>query len=152
MKKTVYIIIVIAILGIIAVYFASDNKQKTALVTTQNQNNVQPSSNAKTTNADPTQQLAQYKDGTFNGDIDTNQFGSVEVSITVSEGKINEVKLLQIPDADPRSKQLSEFATQQLVEATITSQSSDIDTISGATYTSNSYIKSLQSAIDKSRI
>ena len=149
MKKTIYIILAVAIIGIVAVYFVRD-KQTGMADTSQAQSTVQQSNSQQTT-VQPTMQATTLKDGTFSGDVDTNQFGNVEVSITVSGGKISSVNLIQIPDEDPRSKQISEFATQQLVEATITNQTSDLDTISGATYTSLGYINSLKSAIDKSR-
>jgi len=149
MKKTIYIILAVAMLGIIAVYFVRD--EQTGIADSSQTPNPAQRTNTQQDIAQPSVQAIKLKDGTFGGDIDTNQFGNVEVSIVVSDGKISSVKLVQIPDGDIRSKQISEYATQQLVEATITNQTSDLDTISGATYTSLGYINSLKSAIDKSR-
>jgi uncharacterized protein with FMN-binding domain len=56
-----------------------------------------------------------------------------------------------MPDTDGHSASISNYAGPQLVTETLSAQSSTIDTISGATYTTESYKKSLQSALDKAR-
>ncbi|MEE1762071.1 FMN-binding protein [Streptomyces sp. SP18BB07] len=75
--------------------------------------------------------------------IDTEK-GPVQVQATFQGEKITAVKFLQQPD-HPQT----EAAVPVLIEETLTAQSADIDTVSGATITSDAYRESLQAAIDE---
>ncbi|MFJ4618740.1 FMN-binding protein [Streptomyces sp. NPDC088812] len=86
--------------------------------------------------------------GTFTGDAAQTQYGVVQVRITVSKNQITKAEAVQAPKGG-RSDQITADAVPQLNQATVAGQSPDIDTVSGATYTSTGYKKSLQSAIDK---
>ncbi len=90
-------------------------------------------------------------DGTYTGATDTNKWGPVQVQITVSGGQITEVVAIQTPSDDSKSVTINSQATPILASEVLTAQSADIDTVSGATYTSDSYKVSLQSAIDLAR-
>jgi uncharacterized protein with FMN-binding domain len=87
-------------------------------------------------------------DGTYTGATDVNKWGPVQVQITVSGGKITEVVALQTPTDDRKSISINARATPTLASEVLSAQSAKIDTVSGATYTSDSYKVSLQSAID----
>ena len=52
---------------------------------------------------------------------------------------------------DGKSVRINERAVPQLNSEALTAQSAEVDTVSGATYTSNDYRRSLQSAIDAAR-
>ncbi|MFD7135112.1 FMN-binding protein [Streptomyces sp. NPDC059894] len=86
--------------------------------------------------------------GTFTGDAAQTQYGAVQVRITVSKNEITKAEAVQAPKGG-QSDRITATAVPQLNEATVAGQSPDIDTVSGATYTSTGYQKSLQSAIDK---
>ena len=90
-------------------------------------------------------------DGTYTGDSVTNRWGDVQVEITVADGAITDVTVLQYPDGENKSVQINQRALPSLIESTLTAQSADVDTVSGATYTSESYRESLQTAIDDAR-
>lgn len=90
-------------------------------------------------------------DGTFTGDVSTNRWGDVQVQITVADGAITDVTVLEYPDEDGKSVRINQQALPTLISETLTAQSSDVDTVSGATYTSESYRASLQTAIDDAR-
>ncbi|MGD9705509.1 MAG: FMN-binding protein [Acidimicrobiia bacterium] len=90
-------------------------------------------------------------DGTFVGETATNRWGPVQVQVTVSNGEITDVTTLQSPDSERKSVQINDYATPILRQETLTAQSADIDTVSGATYTSIGYAQSLQSALDTAR-
>jgi uncharacterized protein with FMN-binding domain len=77
------------------------------------------------------------------GDNISTSHGNVQVEVTFSGSEITAVRMLQQPDSGPTSK-----AVPQLIEETLTAQSADIDTVSGATSTSEAYVNSLRSAID----
>jgi len=76
----------------------------------------------------------------------------VQVQITVSGKKVSDVSLLQLTAFDGRSQEINSQAAPILVQETLTAQSANIDTVSGASYTTAGYIQSLQSALDKAGI
>jgi uncharacterized protein with FMN-binding domain len=71
------------------------------------------------------------------------------VKVTIKNGKITEVTVLAYNDGDPRSAQISQAAIPTLRSEVLSKQTAAVDTVSGATYTSNAYEASLQSALDK---
>jgi uncharacterized protein with FMN-binding domain len=78
-----------------------------------------------------------------------NQYGDVQVQVTTSGGKITQVTALRLPSGDGRSLEISNFAGPELAQQALSAQNANIDGVSGATYTSESYRSSLQSAIDQ---
>ncbi|MFI6014333.1 FMN-binding protein [Streptomyces sp. NPDC051243] len=88
--------------------------------------------------------------GTVTGDAAQTQYGAVQVRLTVSNGKITQAEAVQAPKGG-QSDQITANAVPKLNQAAVAAQSADIDSVSGATYTSNGYKKSLQSAIDKAK-
>jgi uncharacterized protein with FMN-binding domain len=75
-------------------------------------------------------------------------FGTVQVQVTLQNGTITDVQALQLPNGG-HSGQISAYAGPQLRSEALQAQSAQIDTISGATYTSYGYQQSLQSALDQ---
>ncbi|ALG07472.1 FMN-binding protein [Kibdelosporangium phytohabitans] len=80
---------------------------------------------------------------TVDGSAERNKHGVVQVQVVFTGEKITGVRFLQLPASGP-----SRMAGPRLVQETLSAQSADIDTVSGATMTSQSYITSLQAAID----
>jgi uncharacterized protein with FMN-binding domain len=81
---------------------------------------------------------------TVDGSVEENRYGTVQVQLVIStEDTISEVRLLQRPTSGRGVN-----AIPVLQEETLTAQSASIDTVSGATSTSESYINSLQAALD----
>jgi uncharacterized protein with FMN-binding domain len=89
------------------------------------------------------------KDGTYTGDAIQTPFGNMEVAIVVSSSKITDVKVLQATDRGQRSVQISSYADPILRTEVLQAQSANVQMVSGATYTSDGYLQSLQSALDK---
>ncbi len=77
-----------------------------------------------------------------------NQFGPVQVEVTISGGKITDVVAVQLPNGG-RSGRISQRAEPVLQSEALQAQSANIDTVSGATYTSLAYAQSLQAALDQ---
>ena len=75
----------------------------------------------------------------------------MQVEVTVAGGKITEVKALQLTNADPRSEQISNQAAPILRSEVLKAQSASVATVSGATFTTDGYLTSLQSALDKAK-
>ncbi|MCU8595739.1 FMN-binding protein [Streptomyces sp. A13(2022)] len=69
--------------------------------------------------------------------------GPVQVEVTFEERRITAVRMLQQPDHPQTTA-----AVPRLIEETLDAQSADVDTVSGATITSDGYRESLQAAID----
>jgi uncharacterized protein with FMN-binding domain len=92
-----------------------------------------------------------YADGTFTGSVISTRYGDIEVQVTTSGGAINDDTALALPNRDGHSARISQTAEPILREEALTAQSAQIDMLSGATYTSEGYIESLQSALDQAR-
>ncbi|NGO08169.1 FMN-binding protein [Streptomyces sp. HC44] len=93
-------------------------------------------------------QQSAVQDGAVTGTAATTEYGPVQVRLTMAGGKITKAEAVQQPKGG-RSDQISADAIPKLNQAAVTAGSADIDAVSGATYTSAGYKKSLQSAIDK---
>jgi uncharacterized protein with FMN-binding domain len=85
------------------------------------------------------------KSGTFSGPAVNTQYGEVQVSITVSNGKITNADGTLPQGGDS----IAQNAIGQLDPEVLTAQSANIQAVSGATYTSQGYIQSLQQAVDQ---
>jgi uncharacterized protein with FMN-binding domain len=90
--------------------------------------------------------------GTYTGDAVTTRYGPVQVEITVENGTITESVVTQVPWSNGRDQQINSYAVPILNDEAVRTQSSQIDMISGATYTSEGYVQSLQSAIDEANL
>ncbi|MBM6404701.1 FMN-binding protein [Phycicoccus sp. CSK15P-2] len=91
-------------------------------------------------------------EGTYTGDAVQTRYGPVQVEITVSGGKITESVVTQVPWNDHHDQQINSYAVPILNEEAVRTQSADIDMVSGATFTSDGYVRSLQSAIDQANL
>jgi len=87
--------------------------------------------------------------GTFDGNTASTRWGPVQVRIVVKDGKIVGASALQSPDGDSRSRSISQQAIPYLVQETLAAQSDQISGVGGASYTSNGWFTSLQSALKK---
>lgn len=85
---------------------------------------------------------------TVNGTSADTQYGPVQVQITVRGHRITRARAIVYPRQDPRDQEINGFAIPQLDGEVVQAQSAQIDSVSGATYTSQGYLTSLQSAID----
>ncbi|MFG2192276.1 FMN-binding protein [Streptomyces sp. NPDC048639] len=86
------------------------------------------------------------------GEAVQTDYGPVQVRLTVAGGRITEAAAAQAPSSTPMSKQITSDAVPQLNQKAVTAQGQDIDAVSGATYTSEGYTRSLQSALDKAGV
>ena len=88
---------------------------------------------------------------TVTGDAADTQYGPVQVQVTVTGGRITAATAVEYPMNDPRDAQINSYAIPALSQETVAANSANIDMVSGATYTSEGYITSLQSALNKAR-
>jgi uncharacterized protein with FMN-binding domain len=89
---------------------------------------------------------------TFVGAAITTQYGVVQVKVSVAGGKIANVSFVQLTAFDGHSQDINSQAAPILLQETLAAQSAHIDTVSGASYTTDGYVQSLQSALDRAGI
>jgi uncharacterized protein with FMN-binding domain len=90
--------------------------------------------------------------GTFTGSDFPNRFGDVQVRVVISNGRITDVQAVQLPTDRAESAYISQQAGPWLRTEALQAQSANIDIISGATYTSQSYAQSLESALQQAHM
>ena len=83
------------------------------------------------------------------GKVASTAYGPVQIQLIEKNSKIVKVAVLVQPTNTLHDVQIGEFAFPKLISETLATQNGKIDAVSGATYTSAGYIKSLQSALDK---
>lgn len=88
---------------------------------------------------------------TVAGPVVSTRWGPVQVQVVVADGRLEDVVALQLPTGR-RSGDISDYSEPILREEALQSQSANIDTVSGATYTSDAYSQSLQAALDRAGI
>jgi len=109
------------------------------------------SSTVSTTPTPTPTSTGQYKDGTYTGDSYNAYYGNVQVSVTITGGKITSVKFLQYPNTHSTSVYINNQAMPYLQQEAIQAQSSNVQLISGATFTSQAFVQSLQSALTQAK-
>jgi uncharacterized protein with FMN-binding domain len=85
---------------------------------------------------------------TVNGGAADTRYGPVQVQIKIRAGRIISSDAIDYPQDSSRDREINSWAIPELNQETLDAQSAEIDTVSGATYTSEGYRESLQSAID----
>ena len=90
--------------------------------------------------------------GTFTGSDVPNRFGDVQVRVVISNGHITDVQALTLPTDRAESAYISQQVGPWLRTEALQAQSANIDIISGATYTSQSYAQSLESALQQAQM
>lgn len=120
---------------------STDDNVKTSSTSTKESNST--SSTAKKTSS------GQYKDGTYTGEATSTEWGDVQVQITVSNGKLSKINVLESPNSEQKSIQINEQSLPTYKSEAITAQSSKIKQISGATETYKGFTGSLQNALNQ---
>ncbi|MFC5908542.1 FMN-binding protein [Streptacidiphilus monticola] len=87
---------------------------------------------------------------TVTGDSVDTRWGPVQVQLTMQGKKITKVDVVQYPQNNRKDEEINSYALPVLTQETLSAQNADIQAVSGATVTSDGYIQSLQSALDKS--
>jgi uncharacterized protein with FMN-binding domain len=88
----------------------------------------------------------------FAGSVAQTRWGPVQVTITVVGGRIVDVSVPTYPNGNGRDREINAYALPELTKATLDAQSADIDSVSGATVTSEGYKESLQAALDAAHL
>ncbi|MDX6197272.1 MAG: hypothetical protein QOJ79_423 [Actinomycetota bacterium] len=102
--------------------------------------------------ASPTPRKTVATTRTINGAAADTRYGPVQVQIKLSGNRIVSSDAIVYPTNERRDREINDYAVPQLNDETVQAQSANIDTVSGATYTSDGYRESLQSAIDAAHL
>ncbi|GGV35433.1 FMN-binding protein [Kitasatospora herbaricolor] len=97
----------------------------------------------------PSAQVTTGASRSVTGDAANTRYGAVQVKVTLDGSRISKIDVIRYPNRDRRDQEINGFALPQLNQEAITAQSAHIDAVSGATYTSDGYTRSLQSALDQ---
>ena len=89
---------------------------------------------------------------TYDGDTAQTRWGPVQVRITVQGGKITASQAVVYPNGNGRDHEINSYALPVLNQEVVQAQGANIDMVSGATVTSDGYLSSLQSPIDKAHL
>ncbi|MGW4404757.1 FMN-binding protein [Nonomuraea sp. NPDC004702] len=88
-------------------------------------------------------------DKVVTGDVATTRWGPVQIELVLAGGKMAGIRVLQAPDGNHRDIAINSQALPTLNDEALAAGSAQIDAVSGATYTSEGYVRSLQSALDR---
>ncbi|MFE4873575.1 FMN-binding protein [Streptomyces sp. NPDC056682] len=108
-----------------------------------------PVVSARPSGATPAPTATGTRTGDFTGDVIDTRYGPVQVSVTLAAGRLTAVHVLQVPSESGRDQEIAARAVPRLTQEALGAQNAQIDAVSGASYTSEGYIQSLQSALDK---
>ncbi len=132
MKKTL-LVLALAAAG---VYFWSQSGRQAAL----------PFSSASLA---PNVGTRTYANGTYTGPVTNAYYGAMQIQAIVSGGKLSAIRVLQYPDTHGASISINSQALPMLRNEVIAAQSANVDIISGATLSSDAFIRSLNGALSK---
>jgi uncharacterized protein with FMN-binding domain len=90
-----------------------------------------------------------YQNGTFQGISANAYYGRVEVDAVIRGGQLVKIDVLDYPNDRRTSRNINSRAMPELQQEAIQAQSASIDTVSGATLSSEAFIQSLDSALQK---
>jgi len=151
MNKKPFLILTGTIAGTVGVLTYAPSSQAIAPTLTKSVATVSSSaskSTATSTSAATSATAKKVLTRTVKGSVVQTQFGPVQVQVTLNGNKITTIKALQTPQGG-RSSWINKQAVPYLVQQTLTAQSAAIQGVGGATYTTEGWITSLQSALSK---
>ena len=114
---------------------------------TSSSSSTTTSSPSSSSNSTPAQ--GKYKDGTYVGASENVYYGNVQVSVSITNGRIADVKFLSYPNQHSTSVYINQQVMPYLKQEALQSQNSNVQIISGATFTCQGFIQSLASALSK---
>ena len=133
MKKTALIVLALAAAG---AYFWNQSGRQAALPFVSG--SLAPAGGARA-----------YANGTYTGPVTDAYYGSMQIQAIVTGGKLAGVRVLQYPNDRGTSIAINSQALPMLQNEVIAAQSANVDIISGATLSSDAFIRSLNGALSK---
>jgi uncharacterized protein with FMN-binding domain len=91
--------------------------------------------------------LASLKSGTFSGKREYAYYGYVKVQAVIQNGTLQDIRVVEYPSDNGRSRYINSIALPYLIQETVSANTWKVDLISGATFTSVAFLRSLQEAM-----
>lgn len=110
-----------------------------------------PARQAPAPTAVPKTANGQYKDGTYTGPSVNAMWGLVRVQAVVQGGQLKNVQVLDYPSDRRTSQRINQQVIPWLETEVVQAQSANVDIISGATLTSQAFMRSLQAALNSAK-
>jgi len=98
-----------------------------------------------------TKTTGQYKNGTYTGPVSDAIYGKLQIVATISGGKLTNVTWPVYPNDPGHTSEVSASALPQLAQEAISSQSANVNVVSGATQTSEAFQQSLAAALAQAK-
>lgn len=117
--------------------------------TSTNTNNTDTTNSGTGTQTNTAHNTTGAKDGTYDGDVVQTRYGPMQIEVVITNGKIASAVALQHPDGDRTSRQINEQVIPMLNDAIVQYQTLNFGNVSRATFSTNGYKESAQSALDK---
>lgn len=93
----------------------------------------------------------QYADGTYTGPAVDAYYGLMQIQAIINGGRLTSIKVLRYPNDRSTSIYINRQALPMLRDEVIRAQSANVDIISGATLSSEAFIRSLGAAMRQAR-
>ena len=142
-KKVLLVAGIVVLLGGFFAYEKFAPKQQT---TTEVLNTTTPN---PTTGATPV--AGAYKDGTYLGAETSSMYGKAKVQVVIANGQITDVQFVEFPNDRVTTTSKSNMAMPVIKQEVIQAQSANVNTVSGATETSASFIQSISDALSQAK-
>jgi uncharacterized protein with FMN-binding domain len=145
------VVVTIATIALVASFRNTPHVQKGRLATVRPDARPAPPARNRSSSHGPAKPSASRARRTVTGAPVMTEYGVVQVQVVVRGRRIVSITNLALPFDRSRSQEISSVAGPLLREEALRAQSAGIDVVSGATYTSDGYAQSLQSALDLAR-
>lgn len=99
----------------------------------------------------PSDSSISYKDGTYTGSTEDVFYGNIQVRAIVDGGKLTDIEFLQYPNDRQTSIMINEQMIPILKQEAISAQRANVDIVSGATDSSQGFIRSLGNALAQAK-
>ena len=140
MKK---VVLICAVVAIFIIYTVLNHESDSAILI--NRNSATGTITASTTTS------THYKDGTYTGSSEDAFYGTIQVQATIKGDKLADIQFLQYPNDRDESVQINQQAMPMLKQEAIQAQSVQVAVVSGATQSSEAFVKSLASAFAQAK-
>lgn len=149
MKKLLLSALVIFTFGVYVFHRDSEGDEAGPVIPPQSINQSTSGDNSTPQPSSRTQTI--YKNGEYIGDITDAFYGNIQVKVIIRQGQVSDVQFLDYPSDRTTSIRINHQAMPYLKSEAISAQSANVDIVTGATQSSEAFIKSLQSALDRAK-
>ena len=135
--------------GVVGVLVFHSHRPTSALLVHPPATTAPAAANIPNTPTTPTTTTPNGATRSATGSVVSYAYGQLSVTVAEDGTRITDIEMASLNETDSRSVEIDDQAIPQLRQEVLSAQSAKIDGVSGATYTSQAYVQSLQSALDQ---